>query len=161
MKVKFIAIAALGKNREIGLKGKLPWNIPEEYAQYKKTVKNHFVLVGRKNFEANGSDIEGSRAIVLSRNEYSHPKAEIVCHSMTKVVEFAEKNSIHTIYVIGGSEIYQLTLPYLSEFMCSVVDYEGPADTFFPEYRFYEWEVIHQEVHNKWSLYHLKKTPDF
>jgi dihydrofolate reductase len=147
MKVKFIAIAAHGKNREIGLMGKLPWNISDEYEHYKKTVHNQYVLVGRKNFEANGSDIVGCKAIVLSRKEYSHPNAEIICHSMSEVVEFAENNSIQTIYVIGGGEIYQLTLPYLSEFICSVVDYEGPADTYFPEYMFYEWEVIKQEVH--------------
>lgn len=160
MNVKFIAIAALGKNREIGLNGKLPWIIPSEYQHYKDTVKGQYVLVGRKNFELNGSDIEGAVPLVLSRHPYSHPKA-VVFRSMDEVRSYAEEKKIETIYVIGGSEIYQVTLPFLSEFLCSIVDYEGPADTYFPPYLHYEWEVLHQEVHPNWSLYHMKKRPDF
>lgn len=160
MKVKFIAIAALGKNREIGLNGKLPWNIPEEYEHYKKTVKGHYVLIGRKNFEQNGGDVEGAMPLVLTRHPYTHPNA-LVYSSLEGVLEYAEEMEIDKIFVVGGGEIYKLTLPYLSEFYCSIVDYDGPADTYFPEYTFYEWEMIYQEVHDKWSLYHMKKRPDF
>lgn len=155
MKVKFIAIAALGKNREIGLNGTLPWNIPDEYEHYKKIVKGHYVLIGRKNFEANDSDVEGTKPLVLSKSD---PK---YYQNMNQVIQFAEDNQIDTIFVIGGAEIYNLTLPYISEFYCSVVDYEGPADKYFPEYMFYEWEMLNQEIHDKWTLYHMRKHPDF
>jgi dihydrofolate reductase len=161
MNVKFVAIAALGKNREIGLNGKLPWNYPEEYDHFKKTVKGQYVLIGRKNFELNGGDIEGAMPIVLSRNpEVQSPNA-IVFSSMEQVIEYADDMEIQKIYVIGGGEIYNLSLPYLSEFLCSVVDYDGPADTFFPQYLSYEWEVLNSEVHKDWTLYHMKKKPDF
>lgn len=160
MKVKFIAIAALGKNKEIGLGGKLPWDIPEEYQHFKNTIKGQYVLVGRKNFEAHGGDIEGAMPIVLSKQDFTSDNA-VVFSSMNQVIEYAADMDIEKIYVIGGAEIYNLTLPYLSEFLCSVVDYEGPADTYFPEYLFYEWEVVNQEIHADWTLYHFKKRPDF
>lgn len=159
--VKFIAIAALGKNREIGLQGKLPWNIPSEAENYKKMISGHHVLVGRKNFEIHGGDIKGSFPIVLTKNpDFSHPNATI-CRSMEEVISFAKEEAIETIFVIGGAEIYNLTLPYLSEFYCSVVDYEGPADTYFPQYLSYEWEMSDSEIHEDWTLYHMKKRPDF
>ena len=161
MKVKFIAIAALGKNREIGIQGKLPWNIPAESNHYKSAIKGQYVLIGRKNFELNGGDIEGAMPIVLTKNtEFSSPNA-IVCNSMEDVVNYAEDMDIKTIYVIGGGEVYNLTLPYLSEFLCSIVDYEGPADTYFPQYMSYEWEVINTKIHDEWTLYHMIKRPDF
>ena len=160
MKVKFIAIAALGKNREIGLNGKLPWDLPDEYQHFKNTVKGQYVLVGRKNFELHGSDVEGAMPLVLTRQPYSHPNA-VVFSSMNGVMEYAEDMDIKTIYVIGGGEIYNLSLPYLSEFFCSIVDYEGPADTYFPEYMFYEWEILNQEIHDQWTMYHMRKRPDF
>jgi dihydrofolate reductase len=160
MKVKFIGIAALGKSRQIGLDGKLPWNIPDEYNHYKEIVKGQYVLVGRKNFELNGSDIEGAMPLVLTRHPYSHPNA-IVFSSISGVEEYADDMGIEKIFVIGGGEIYNLTLPHLSEFMCSVVDYDGPADTYFPEYMFYEWEMLKQEVHDSWTFYHMRKHPDF
>jgi dihydrofolate reductase len=155
MKTKFIAIAALGLSRQIGLNGGLPWSIPEEYEHFKKTVKGHHVLIGRKNFEIHKEDIEGCTPLVLSKSDPRYFK------DMNQVIEHAEANQIETIYVVGGAEIYELTLPYISEFYCSVVDYDGPADKFFPEYMFYEWEIQNQEIHEKWTLYHMKKRPDF
>lgn len=155
MKVKFIAIAAHGKNRQIGLNGKLPWSLPDEYEHFKKTVKDQYVLIGRKNFELHGNDVEGTKAaLVMSRSQAD------AFNTMTEVIAFAEKNSIDTIFVIGGAEIYDLTLPYISEFYCSVVDYDGPADKYFPEYRSYEWEMLSEEIHEKWTLYHMRKRPD-
>jgi dihydrofolate reductase len=161
MKVKFTAISAIGKNREIGLNGKLPWSMPDEYAHYKKTVRGHHVLVGRKNFELNEDDFQDSHPIVLSRDpNFSSPKA-LCFNTMEQVIEYADANQIAVVYVIGGAQIYELTLPYLSEFLCSVVDYAGPADTYFPQYLSYEWEVCSSEIHDKWTLYLLKKRPDF
>lgn len=156
MKIKFIAIAALGKNNEIGLNGKVPWIIPDEYQHYQDTVKGHYVLVGRKNFELNDSDVEGAMPLVLSRQPFSHPNA-LVFHSMEGVIEYAQDMEIEKIFVIGGAEIYNLSLPYISEFMCSIVDYEGPADTYFPPYKHFDWKVIKKEQHSKWTFYHLKK----
>lgn len=155
MKVKFIAIAALGHERQIGLNGALPWKNPEEYEHFQKTVKGQYILIGRKNFELHGEDVKGTKPLVLSRSKPEYYQ------DMNQVIEFAEANNIETIYVIGGAEIYNLTLPYISEFYCSVVDYNGPADKYFPEYMFYEWEIINQEIHPTWTLYHMRKHPDF
>lgn len=155
MKVKFIALAALGLNRQIGLDGKLPWSLPEEYEHFKKTVRGQHVMIGRKNFEIHNEDVEGTTPLVLSKSNPDY------FQTMNDVIAHAEKNNIHTIYVIGGAEIYELTLPYLSEFLCSVVDYDGPADKYFPQYMSYEWEMLKQEIHDKWTLYHMRKLPDF
>lgn len=155
MSVQFIAIAALGKNREIGLNGKLPWDIPEEYDHFKMTIKGQYVLIGRKNFELHEKEIAGVKPLVLSRTCPDY------FSNMREILEHAEEHSIDKIYVIGGAEIYALTLPYVSEFICSIVDYDGPADTFFPEYLFYEWEILKNENHKNWSLYVMKKRPDY
>lgn len=155
MKVKFVAVAALGKNREIGLDGKLPWNLPDEYAHFKEIVKDQHVLIGRVNFDLHGGDVAGSKPLVLSKSDPRY------FSDMNQIIDYAESNKIEVIYVIGGAKIYELTLPYISEFYCSVVDYAGPADQYFPEYLYYEWEVLKTEIHDKWSLYHFKKYPNF
>jgi dihydrofolate reductase len=151
----------LGPNREIGLNGKVPWDLPDEFAHYKNIVKGQYVLIGRKNFELNKGDFPDSTPIVLTRNPDFEAQGAVVKNDMNAVIDYAQKNNIEVIYVIGGAEIYDLTLPYISEFYCSVVDYEGPADTYFPQYLSYEWEVIASEIHEKWTLYHMIKRPDF
>ncbi len=160
MNVKLIAIAALGKSRQIGVKGHLPWSIPDEYRHYQETVRGHHVLIGRKNFEAHGGDVKGAIPLILTRNgEYRSEKGKVL-RDLNEVSQYARKNKLERIYVIGGAEIYRLTLPFVSEFLWSEVDYDGPADTWFPEFLQYPWEKISEEKHTGWILRKLVKTPE-
>lgn len=161
MNVKFVAIAAIGLKREIGLNGELPWNLPDEYDHYKNTVQGQYILIGRKNFEINRLNLSDVKPIVLTNQKDLILDDAQVIHTMDEVIAFAQDKNIKLIYVVGGAKIYDLTLPYLSEFLCSVVDYDGEADTYFPQYLSYDWEVLKTEIHSKWSLYHLAKKPDF
>lgn len=67
------------------------------------------------------------------------------------------KSSDDTVYILSD---YAENLPKLSELYCYVVDSEAEGEL-FPEYTFYEWEVLNTEVHPAWSLYHMKKIPDY
>lgn len=157
MKVKLIAIAALGKNREIGLDGHLPWNIPEEYEHYKKTIKGHYVLVGRRNYELNGGDIEGALPLVMSRNPQYQNENALIFRDILEVISYAEDAEIETIYVIGGADIYKEALPYISEFLWTEVGYSGPADTYFPDFSNFQWNKVSEERHKGWTLKRLVK----
>lgn len=155
MKVKLIAIAALGKNRQIGLKGALPWKIPEEYQHFLTTVKDQYVLIGRRNFELHGHGVPGARCIVLTRDKnYRHENSEVFT-SMDEVILFLEKNKIFKLYVIGGAEIYQLALPYVTEFLWTETNYDGPADVYFPEFKTDDWQVEEIATHPEWKLRRL------
>lgn len=160
MKVKLIAIAALGKNRQIGLKDDLPWSIPDEYRHFLETVRGHHVLVGRKNFESHQGDVEGAIPLILTRNkDYKSTKGEVF-QTIKDVGQYADENGIKEIYVIGGAEIYALSLPFLSEFLWSEVHYEGPADAWFPEFLHHPWEQVSEEKHSSWTFRRLVKTPE-
>jgi dihydrofolate reductase len=159
MKVKLIAIAALGKNRELGLAGKLPWNIPAEYQHFLDTIKDQYVLVGRKNFEAHGGDIKGAYPLVLSRTQHDQNEQAIFFGDLLEVLSYAEDTELEKIYVIGGAEIYHLTLPYLSEFLWTEVDYQGPADVYFPDFSAFHWNKLYEQSHQGWKLRHLMKIP--
>jgi dihydrofolate reductase len=159
MRVKFIAIAATGKNREIGLNGKLPWKLPDEYAHFLKTIKDQYVLVGRKNFDLHGKDVQGAYPLVLSRDpNYKAPNA-LIFRDILDVISYAEDAEVDRIYVMGGAEIYKLALPYVSEFLWTEVDYSGPADTYFPDFSSFEWTKLSEENHGTWKLRKLLKIP--
>lgn len=159
MNVKLIAIAALGKNREIGLKSDLPWSIPDEYRHFRDTVKGQHVLIGRKNFETHDGDIDHTTPYILTRNkDYKSPAGHTVT-SIKEAIALASQNGAETLYVIGGAEIYQLSLPYLSEFLWSEVDYNGEADAFFPEFLQYPWKTLEEIRHDRWTFRRLVKTP--
>ncbi len=101
MNVKLIAIAALGKNRQIGLNGKVPWDLPDEYAQFLATIKDQYVLLGRKNFELHGKDVQGAYPLVLSRDPRYQAEKALVFQDILEVISYAEDSEIETIYVMG------------------------------------------------------------
>lgn len=159
MNVKLIAVAALGKNREIGLKGSLPWDLPEDYAHFKNTIKNKYVLIGRKNFEHHGYKVEGAHPLVITRNKnYKHKNAQSFT-SVEDAITFLQESEVPELYVIGGAAIYELAMPFVSEFLWSEVDYTGPADTYFPDFSSYAWTKLGEESHEGWKLNRLFKIP--
>lgn len=159
MNVKLIAIAALGKNRQIGLRGALPWDMPEDYAHYKNTVKGKYVLIGRKNFEHHGYKVEGSIPLVITRDKAYKHKDVLRFTSIADALAFLEESEVETAYVIGGAKIYELALPYVSEFLWSDIDYDGPADRFFPDFSSFQWTKLSEEEHKGWRLNRLLKIP--
>ncbi len=160
MNVKLIAIAALGKSRQIGLKNDLPWSLPEEYQHFQKTVQGQYVIIGRKNFDSHEGDVTGTFPLILSRSPDYRPVCGKAFTTLEDIFLYARDKKIENIYVIGGAEIYRLTLPFLTEFLWSEVDYDGPADAFFPEFQNYPWKIASEEKQNGWTMRRLVKTPE-
>lgn len=159
MNSKLIAIAALGKNRQIGLNNALPWKLPDEYQHFLRTIRGKHVLVGRKNLEIQESDLGAKGIFVLSRgSSFEHPTA-ILVRDLNELKRELEARNIQELYVMGGAQIYELTLPYISEFHCSLVNYDGPADTYFPPYEELDWQVLQESQHPEWKFKLLKKKP--
>lgn len=159
MNVKLIAIAALGKSRQIGLNGGLPWSLPDEHAQYLEKVKGKFVIIGRKNLELNNGDVEGAYPLALSRSHQSSTETALFFTSLEHIMSYLEEAEVEEAFVVGGAEIYELFLPYVTEFYWTEVDYDGPADTYFPDFSAFEWQRSFEEKHETWTLRKLLKVP--
>jgi len=67
-KPRISVIAALAKNRVIGIENRLPWRLPEDLAHFKALTLNHPILMGRKTFESLGRPLPGRTNIVITRN---------------------------------------------------------------------------------------------
>lgn len=136
---ELIAIAAIGKNRQIGINGKLPWDIPQEYQHYQDTVRGCPLIMGRKNYEANFEGGLIGEAFVLTRNrEYKASKGRVF-FTVDEIIQALNRDKIEKAFVIGGEDVYRLFMPYVDRLMLSYVDYDGDADTFFPEFSQAEW----------------------
>ena len=61
-------IVARGKNGVIGLKGKMPWHLPEDLKHFKETTMGCPVLMGRKTWESIGRALPGRTNVVLTRD---------------------------------------------------------------------------------------------
>ena len=135
-----IAIAAVARNRGIGLHNELPWRIPEDFAFFKTTTMGQALLMGRKTYESIGRPLPGRTTIVLSRSGFAAPGV-LVARDWQEAARLAPDL---TLYLAGGAALYAEALPWCSELLLTHVDMEPEADAFFPDWskHFDEGQVL-------------------
>ena len=132
-------IAAMARNRAIGLAGGMLWHLPGELRHFKETTMGKPIVMGRKTWESIGRALPGRQNIVVTRNrEYSAPGC-LVVPSLAGAIERAEGDEI---MVIGGGELYRQALPAADRMVLTLVDCAPSADTWFPRWNENEWSEI-------------------
>jgi dihydrofolate reductase len=124
-----IAIAAMSRNRVIGVEGRIPWHISEDLKFFKRTTLGHIIVMGRKTYDSLGKPLPGRENWVVSR------EAEIPGVRVLRSFETVEEPSDgRRLYLIGGAQLYAALLPRCSELLLTRVDREVEGDTFFPDF---------------------------
>ena len=153
-------IAAIGKKGQLGLKGRIPWHLPEELQHFKRLTMGHHLLMGRKTFQSLPAPLPGRIHLVLSRTLSGKlPSRCFAVNSLKEALENARTGGETELFVCGGADIYAQTLPLSRCLYLSRVDYSGPADTYFPPWEHLSWK--HTATHSKSSfqclIYRRKK----
>ena len=148
------AIAAIGKNRELGLNGKLPWHVPADLKHFKETTLGHPVIMGRKTFESLGihKPLPGRLNVVITRNPDYRAEGAVVVRSVEDAIAEAKKHDQEEVFIIGGAEIFKLAWPHITKLYLTVIDASFEADTYFPEYDEFgtvvsKWELESDDYH--------------
>ena len=134
-------IAAMGKNRAIGLNGRMPWHLPAELKHFKQVTMGKAIVMGRKTWQSIGRPLPGRQNIVISRNSDFIATGANVVGSLEAALQISETEEI---MVIGGGQLYALALPYARRMILTLIDIEPEADTWFPEWNSGQWEPIEE-----------------
>lgn len=131
-------IAAVANNMVIGINNDLPWQIKEDLQYFKNKTVNKKVVMGRKTFESLDKPLPNRTNIVLSRaNDFSHKGT--VCLTLEEVISYADTDE--EVFIIGGSEIYTLLMPYVQRMYITDIFLEVAGDAHFPTYDLADWNV--------------------
>lgn len=137
-------IVAIAENRCIGVNGRMPWNIPEDYKHFFTLSKGKPCIMGRKTFESIleeiGKPLPGRASIVISRSDYKHPGA-IVVPSLEEALAVPEAQQPE-VCIIGGAQIYNLAMPVADVLEITHINKSFEGDTFFPEFSPEEWREV-------------------
>lgn len=148
-KSHFSLIAAIGKNRELGFRGKLLWHIPEDMQRFRELTTGHPVIMGRKTWESLSEKfrpLPGRTNIVVTRQTGYEAKGATVADSLEEArAAAARAPGADEIFVIGGGEFYAAALLHTSRLYLTLVNAAAEADTFFPPYE-QEFKIISDEV---------------
>ena len=138
-------IAALDRNRAIGRNGAMPWHLSDDLKRFKALTLGKPVLMGRKTALAIGRPLPGRPNLVLTRADAAPFVGQAVVHSVDEALAHAGDTDL---MVIGGGEIYALTLPRATRMHLTEIDTAtADADTFFPRFDPKEWREIARERH--------------
>ncbi len=142
------AIVAIGKNREMGVDGKLPWHIPEDLAFFKEKTVGKPIIMGRKTYESIGRPLPKRTNIVVTRNTDYTAEGVVVVHSVEDALAEAQKEAPEEVMIIGGAEIYKLAWEHIDKLYITQIDATFEADTYFPEYTEFKNVLSHIEQSN-------------
>lgn len=136
-------IAAMSRNRVIGVDGQLPWYLPEDLKFFKRMTQAKPVVMGRKTFASIGKPLPNRLNIVVTRDTaFTHPGVR-VCHSLPDALALAEHHATidaaEEVMVMGGGELYTQAMPYAQRLYITEVDAEVQGDTRFPGIDLSRW----------------------
>ena len=135
-------IVAVSKNFVIGKNNALPWKMPSDTKYFHDVTTGHVVIMGRKNYEANKKALPGRTNIVISRSEDFLPEDAIVVRSIEESIKLAESIGEQECFIVGGGEIYRLSLEMVNRIYITVIDEEFEGDTYYPKINFEDYEII-------------------
>ncbi len=143
-------IAAMARNRAIGLDQRLPWRLPADLKRFKALTTGHAIVMGRKTYDSIGRPLPWRSTIVITRQTDYAPPGVLVAHSLDEALERArEAGETEEIFVAGGEEIFRLALALGrgDRIQLTRIDQDFPGDTFFPELDETQWRLVEREDH--------------
>ncbi|WP_127580254.1 dihydrofolate reductase [Paenibacillus koleovorans] len=137
-------IWAMDRNRLIGRDNGMPWRLPAEQAYFRRVTTGHTIVMGRKTFESiRSKPLPNRHNVILTRDRSFHaPEGCTVIHSLEEGLRLAEQE---TVFVIGGSEVYGLFLPYADRLYVTHIDHAFEGDAHFPPYDESAWKEVARE----------------
>jgi dihydrofolate reductase len=129
----FKAIAAMSLNRVIGAANTIPWHLPEDFQWFKKMTTGHVLVMGRKTFDSIGKPLPNRTTIVLTRGNGAIQGVLTI----GKLEELPLDHPLvvgREIFICGGGQLYQQTLPLCSDLYLTIVKREVQGDVFFPPF---------------------------
>lgn len=133
-------IVAVAHKRAIGRNGDLVFRLRPDMRHFRKITMGHPLIMGRKTRESlPGGSLGGRRNMVVSSNPQYQGKDIEVFGSLQDAISALDPTD--EAMVIGGAQIYNLTLPIADRIYLTEIDADAPdADTFFPHINPEIWE---------------------
>lgn len=152
-------IAAIGKNRELGLDNELIWKIPEDLHFFREHTIGKYVLMGMNTLKSLPKNLPNRKYIVLTRQNVCLDSEILVFHSIDNLLEFISKLD-EEVMVIGGAQIYAQMIYYTNKMLLTEIDETSEADVYFPKFSLDDWdrEIISTHQYNEIKYNHIEYT---
>ena len=124
-------MVAIDNKRGIAKDGLQPWKLTTDEKYFREQTKLYggIVLMGRKTFEVIGSSLPGRQNCVLTRDRGFKAEGVTVIHDLDAFLDEQPQ-----VWIIGGAELYKLTLSRSDELYITEIQEDFGCDTFYPKF---------------------------
>ena len=139
-------IASIDENWGIGYLNQLLFDIPGDKQYFKSMTLHHIVVMGKNTLLSlpNSRSLPQRTNIVISKNLTAVEDA-LICNSVEQLWTLVDKFPKESIYVIGGSSIYQQLLPYCESAYITKFYTVKIADRYLTSLdKEYNWELVYE-----------------
>jgi dihydrofolate reductase len=130
-------VVAVARNGVIGRDNQLPWRLPDDLKYFKQATMGHPVIMGRRTWQSIGKALPGRKNIVVTRDRDFQAPGCVVVHSLAEAWKAAE--GADEACVIGGTTLFEETLPNADVIHLTEVEAEVEGDTWFPPFDRSQW----------------------
>jgi dihydrofolate reductase len=139
-------VVAVDEQGGIGKNNQLLWHLPADLKHFKEITTGHPIIMGRKTYDSIGRALPNRRKVVISRQTDLRLEGVEVADSLTNAIALvAHENKA---FIIGGAEIFNQAMPFISIIHLTIVHHSFEADTFFESPSPITWEAIETETHH-------------
>lgn len=138
-------LVACDENRVIGKDNQLIWHLPADLKRFKSLTTGHVILMGRKTYESIGKPLPNRTTIVITRQVDFQAEGTITAHSVEEAILKAKSLTREDIFIVGGAEIYSLSLALADQLLVTQLHDIFEGDAFFPEISSDIWEIVDRE----------------
>lgn len=146
-----VLVAAIGENNVIGFEGALPWHLKSDLAHFRALTINKPVVMGRKTFTSIGKPLKDRTNIVVTRDLSLIAPGVVLATSIDAAISTAfadaQKRGVKEIMIIGGSDIFNATMPFADRLEITHVHDSPPGDVLFPPIDPTVWEEVSRQEH--------------
>ncbi len=137
--IKLASIVAVAENGVIGRDNAMAWNIPSEFAYFRRMTLGKPIIMGRKSFDAlGGKPLPKRTNIIVTRDPNWRANDVIACTSLEDAIASARRiaagRGVDTVFIAGGAEIYRLAMPLIDTLYLTEIHLSPEGTTFFPEF---------------------------
>lgn len=128
------AIWAQTRNGVIGVGNALPWHLPEDLKHFSQVTKGSAVIMGRNTWESlpeKFRPLPGRENLVITSRGIDDSTVTTF-DSLEAALGYAHSDGYESVWIIGGGQLYEEAMKYVSVVERTIVDAQVDGDTFAP-----------------------------
>ncbi len=133
-------IAAMARNRVIGINNTLPWRLAADLQHFKALTMGHHIIMGRKTYESIGKPLPGRTTVIVTRAAEYRVEGCLTATSIDAALAACGNDT--DIFFVGGADLYAQILPRANRLYLTEIQADYTGDAFFPALDHAVWREI-------------------